>query len=78
LARDRYPQQVAALVAAVGEHVREPAVSRDKAEVTRFFDGFRLLAPGVVQTSQWRPRDRAESDAPAALWGGLAVKEPGR
>jgi hypothetical protein len=78
LAQDIYPQQVAAFVAAVGAHVREPAVPRDHAEVTRFFGGFRLLAPGVVPTSKWRPRDRAQSDAPSALWAGLAVKEPGR
>jgi len=28
---------------------------RDRAAITRFFDGLDLLEPGVVQLEQWRP-----------------------
>lgn len=44
--------------------------------VTRFFDGLELVEPGVVQLARWRPRTEAESQAAAALWGGVAVKRP--
>ncbi len=33
-----------------------------------------VLEPGVVQLSKWRPRTEAESEAAAALWGGVARK----
>jgi hypothetical protein len=51
-----------------------PLVLRDHAQVTRFFDGLELMEPGVVQLSKWRPQSRFESEAAAALWGGVARK----
>ncbi|WP_433203150.1 SAM-dependent methyltransferase [Dactylosporangium sp. CS-047395] len=48
---------------------------RDKAEVTRFFDGLELVDPGVVPILQWRPDATAPlTDAQAALYGGVARK----
>ena len=38
----------------------QPYVSRSEAEVTRFFDGFDLLPPGVVPVEHWR----CEGDPP--------------
>jgi hypothetical protein len=51
-----------------------PIVLRDRAQVTRFFDGLELVEPGVVQLSKWRPRSEVEAAAAAALWGGVARK----
>ncbi|MBV9446820.1 MAG: SAM-dependent methyltransferase [Streptosporangiaceae bacterium] len=51
-----------------------PLVLRDHAQVTRFFDGLELVEPGVVQLSKWRPQSDLESQAAAALWGGVARK----
>jgi S-adenosyl methyltransferase len=38
---------------------------RTKAELTRFFDGLELIAPGVVPISHWEPGAPAEPPLPA-------------
>ena len=32
-----------------------PLISRNRADITRFFDGFSLVEPGLVRPAQWRP-----------------------
>jgi len=49
---------------------------RSRADVTRFFDGLELLPPGVVPIQEWRPETAAEAAARAAMWGGVARKNP--
>lgn len=45
-----------------------PLISRDRADIARFFDGFTLVEPGLVAPARWRPgldnplRDRQDSD----------------
>ena len=48
---------------------------RTKAEVTGFFDGLRLVDPGVVLTHDWRPDSADESASRGVLWAGVA-QEP--
>jgi len=36
-------------------HWNTPLISRDRADITRFFDGFTLVEPGLVAPAQWRP-----------------------
>jgi hypothetical protein len=52
------------------------ATMRDRAAITRFFDGLDLLDPGVVQPQQWRPDPEAGATAPAQVtaWCGVARK----
>jgi S-adenosyl methyltransferase len=45
-------------------------VTRTRAEVERFFDGFELLDPGVVEIQLWRPDDQA-SLLPGGFYGGV-------
>jgi hypothetical protein len=46
-----------------------PLISRDRADIARFFDGFTLVEPGLVSPAAWRPdldnplRDREDPDA---------------
>jgi hypothetical protein len=46
-----------------------PLISRDRAGIARFFDGFTLVEPGLVSPAAWRPdldnplRDREDPDA---------------
>jgi hypothetical protein len=49
-------------------------VLRDRAQVTAFFDGLKLVEPGVLHISAWRPRTEAEAQAPGTLGGGVARK----
>jgi SAM-dependent methyltransferase len=49
-------------------HWNTPLISRDRADIERFFDGFTLVEPGLVSPAQWRPglddpfRDRRDPD----------------
>ena len=36
-------------------HWNTPLISRSRAGITRFFDGFTLVEPGLVRPAQWRP-----------------------
>ncbi|MFF5807494.1 SAM-dependent methyltransferase [Streptomyces sp. NPDC012746] len=55
-------QEVAAGTVGVYRDIRNPLVMRSGEEITRFFDGFELIAPGVVAMPNWRP-DGAEDPA---------------
>jgi len=41
---------------------------RSRAEIMRFFDGFELVDPGLVDIPMWRPDSPAD---PTQFWGGL-------
>jgi hypothetical protein len=57
---------------------RSPAgsspVLRDRAQVERFFDGFEVLAPGIVPPHRWRPELNVEVPERFWLWAGVGVK----
>ena len=63
-------------------HWNTPLISRDRAGITRFFDGFTLVEPGLVRPAQWRPdldnplRDRRERDGGGEPVLKLIVPEP--
>ncbi|MFF4712689.1 SAM-dependent methyltransferase [Streptomyces eurythermus] len=58
------------------EHGTPKLTQRTPAEVVRFFDGLRLLEPGLVSCSRWRP-EPADGPEPAevAMFGGVARKD---
>jgi S-adenosyl methyltransferase len=63
-------------------HWNTPLISRGRADIARFFDGFTLVDPGLVPPAQWRPEldnplrlsgERGGDDAPVLR---LIVPEP--
>jgi S-adenosyl methyltransferase len=48
-------------------------VTRTRAQVERFFDGFDLLDPGVIEIQLWRPDERG-SLLPGGFYGGVGRK----
>ena len=74
LTADIYPELIEFARALNERNLDSPLVLRDHVEVSGFFDGLELVEPGVVQLSKWRPESEAESEAAAALWGGVARK----
>jgi hypothetical protein len=48
-------------------------VTRTRAQVERFFDGFDLLDPGLVEIQRWRP-DESDSLLPGGFYGGVGRK----
>ncbi|MFH8336719.1 SAM-dependent methyltransferase [Streptomyces sp. AM6-12] len=57
------------------EHGTPKLTQRTPADVARFFDGLRLLEPGVVSCSRWRPEhDNGAEPEEVAMFGGVARK----
>jgi len=66
--------QMAEMVRRLNESTAEKTTLRDRAGVTRLFDGLDLVEPGVIRAAEWRPDTDLEAASPAALWGGVARK----
>ena len=76
---DMSPEEMAAM----GEKVERlyqlttaSLVTRTHAEVERFFDGFDLLDPGLVEIQRWRPDGRRPM-LPGGFYGGVGAKACG-
>jgi S-adenosyl methyltransferase len=74
-ASDIHAAQMAEMTRRVNERMSGPkATMRDRAAITRFFDGLELLEPGVVQPQQWRPEPGAPGPPQVTAWCGVARK----
>ncbi len=70
---ETHPQAAQAILQMTQDlHWNTPLVSRSRADIARFFDGFTLVEPGLVTPAQWRP----ELDNPLRNESGEAVGEP--
>jgi S-adenosyl methyltransferase len=73
---DLLPADAAAFEKSLNAHL--PAehhhVARPRDVVAGFFDDVRLVEPGLVRVSDWRPDSPEEAGTPTILWGGVAVK----
>lgn len=58
---DGMPERMAQAVE-VFKNTQEPAHPRTHAQVMRMFDGFELVEPGLVYTSQWHPESAEDAD----------------
>jgi S-adenosyl methyltransferase len=66
-----------ALAGPLGLLLAEPVTPRSHDGVRRFFAGLRLLPPGVVPLTEWRPdpgNPPAGTASAPALWGGVGTK----
>jgi O-methyltransferase involved in polyketide biosynthesis len=67
--------QVAQSMRRYNERAHNPATPRTHDEVTRFFGGLDLLAPGVVQLPEWRPDPGGQqAAAPLPMWCAVGRK----
>jgi S-adenosyl methyltransferase len=71
---DVQQDQVTAMVARLNDLVAEKVRTRDRDQVARFFSGLDIVAPGLVNVSEWRPDDAAPAERSAALWVAVARK----
>jgi hypothetical protein len=74
LASDVQPETMAEMGRRLNESMTQQFTMRTKDEVTGFFDGLRLVDPGVVRTHEWRPDTPEDSKTPGVLWAGVARK----
>jgi hypothetical protein len=56
----------------VYDKANAPLIPRSRAEISRFFDGFTIVPPGVVFLSQWRPSSESYP-ADGTRWAYAAV-----
>ena len=55
MTREAHPEAAEGLFRMTQElHWNTPLISRDRAGIARFFDGFTLVEPGLVAPAQWR------------------------
>ena len=73
-ASDIDAEQMAEMARRLNQSVAEKSTHRDRAGVTRLFDGLELVEPGVIRAAEWRPDSDFEAASPAALWAGVARK----
>jgi len=73
VAADIEPEAMAEMAKRLNRLVAEKGTMRDKAGVTRFFDGLELVEPGIVQPQRWRPAGPVP-DVNVTAWCGVARK----
>jgi hypothetical protein len=74
LARDLYPERMAAMARSMPPDAGYRLIMRTHDEVTRFFDGLALVPPGVVRVDRWRQEASADGCPPVAIYGGVGRK----
>jgi S-adenosyl methyltransferase len=74
-ASDIRAASMAEMTRRVNERMSGPrATMRDRAAITRLFEGLELLEPGVVQPQQWRPDPAVLGPDQVTAWCGVARK----
>ncbi|MGW1607232.1 SAM-dependent methyltransferase, partial [Streptomyces eurythermus] len=53
--------------------IRNPLIMRSRDEVARFFEGYDMVEPGLVQMPHWRPDSAPEDEDPYAFAGFAGV-----
>jgi hypothetical protein len=71
---DCLPAEAAEKARRLYQNSTAPGTSRTHEEVTRFFDGLKILPPGVVSVSSWRASFPAPKFARTILYAGAGQK----
>lgn len=72
--RDAIPDMATSYEAAYSSRVAARSSFRTREQVSRFFDGFTLIDPGLVWLPEWRPDSPGDVPAdPSAVWGVAGV-----
>ena len=73
---DGTDQHVVSTIQEAYRQASAPAVFRSGADIGRFFNGFKLLKPGIVEVAEWRGNNRKPESPPALRFlGGVGRKE---
>lgn len=67
LTDDAHPE-VGKAAREVYDDANAPLIHRDHAAISRFFEGFELLDPGVTVVNEWRPDDAEDRTRPGGEW----------
>lgn len=77
LTDDAHPE-VGVAAREVYEEADAPLIHRSREQITRMFDGFDLVEPGVTHVADWRPEEAWESGLAGSEWWyvGIGHKPP--
>ncbi|MGW0734969.1 SAM-dependent methyltransferase [Streptomyces sp. NPDC002851] len=67
------PEERAEGAVGVYRDIRSPLVMRSREQVARFFEGYEMVEPGLVQMPHWRPETPPEQEDPYAFSGYAGV-----
>jgi S-adenosyl methyltransferase len=70
---DFHPQ-AGAKITDVYQRASAPLVLRSRSQIGRFFDGFDLVEPGLVQPASWRPDEGPGSPSAGGFYSGIGRK----
>jgi trans-aconitate methyltransferase len=73
-AADLQAAAMAGMATRLNQLMAQRVKPRTKAEVTAFFDGLDLVAPGVIRCPEWRPDRPEDAAGKSTMWGGVAEK----
>jgi hypothetical protein len=73
VASDINAEAMAEMAKRLNRLVAEKGTMRNKAEITRFFDGLTRAEPGIVQPQLWRPTGPVP-EGNVTAWCGVAGK----
>lgn len=63
------PPERAGRAVNVYKDIRNPLIMRSRDEITRFFEGYNMVEPGLVAMPRWRPDTAPEDEDPYAFSG---------
>jgi hypothetical protein len=69
---DAHPE-VAAAAREVYDEVDAPLVHRGHTEISRLFEGFEVLDPGVTEVADWRPESELDANRIGSEWWYVGV-----
>jgi hypothetical protein len=76
---DHLSAEAARRAHAVYDGASAPGVARTREQIAQFLSGLDLLAPGLVNVSEWRPDHLGPPPEPALFYAGIGRKSaPGR
>lgn len=73
-ANDIEARVMANMAARLNQLLADPVTLRSQAEVERFFNGLRLVPPGIVRVPEWRPDTAEDASRVGTMWGGVGRK----
>jgi hypothetical protein len=77
--RDTIPDRASAYETAYSSRIAARSTFRTREQITRLFEGFTLIEPGLVWLPEWRPGSPADVlEDPSALWGVAGVGKRAR
>jgi hypothetical protein len=72
-ANDIQARQMGDMAKRLNRVMAQQVTPRSRDDVVGFFDGLRLVEPGIVRAPEWRPEKESDAGTPSTMWSGVAL-----